>query len=63
MEKETVVNLETGYIKLYKLTKTYNWEIKLFETYNLDKYQEIIDTLQRLDQTMHEKFRLEYEEE
>lgn len=63
MEKETIVKTDAGYIKLYKMTKVYNWEIKLFEEYDEAKYQEIIDTLHKLDKKMHDTFNIDYGED
>ena len=55
MEKETI-NTDIGYIKLYKNTKGYNWEIKMHENKENESYKKLIDNINEIDEIMQSKF-------
>jgi len=56
VEKETIARYETGYIKLMKMSKGYNWEIKYFEDMNMPTFQVIMKNLEEIDSKMQEKW-------
>ena len=58
MDKETI-QTEKGYIKLYKNTKGYNWEIKLHEGKETEAFKELAEQIDELNNIMLNKFVLE----
>jgi len=60
MEKETQ-QTEIGYIKLYKNSKNYNWEIKLFEGKDSKAFKDLIEKIDELNNIMLNKFGAENE--
>ena len=56
VETEVIAKNEIGYIKLYKNTKNYNWEIKLHEDKNTEQFKLLIDQLDKLNTEMLTKF-------
>lgn len=56
MDKETIAQNEVGYVKMYKNTKGYNWDIKIFEDTDEVKFEKLILQLKALDLTMQETF-------
>ena len=60
MTKETVIagglsNIQSGYIKLSKNTKGYNWEIKVLDEKEKD-LKKVIDEVTRLNDEMIARF-------
>lgn len=48
-----LIKQEREYIKLYKMTKNYNWEIKL---YAKSKAEEVIKRLKEIDAKLHQEY-------
>lgn len=51
-----LVQNEKGYIKIMKMSKGYNWEIKAYEDMDEAKYNELIEKIKRVDSVINEKF-------
>ena len=47
---------QKGYIKIYKNTKGYNWEIKALEDFSVDNYKELVAKLQQINNEMLNNF-------
>lgn len=56
MEKQTIVNQDKGYIKLYKNTKGYNWEVKMYEGKLAKEFEELMKQLEEVNSEMLDKF-------
>lgn len=51
-DQDKAQTYEWSYIKLYKLTKNYNWEIKLFENTPKDVLNLLIKDIKKINETM-----------
>lgn len=58
MEKE-IIQTDIGYIKLYKNTRGYNWEIKLHEGKENEQFKQLIAQIEELNNIMLTKFDME----
>ena len=56
VDSEVIAKNEVGYIKLYKNTKNYNWEIKLHEGKDTPAFKLLIDQLNEINIEMLTKF-------
>lgn len=56
METETLTQNEKGYIKLYKNSRGYNWEIKNYEEKDPKALKDLIKDLEEINLIMIEKF-------
>jgi len=56
VNKETIVSNELGYIKIYKNSRGFNWEIKIHEGKDVAEFDKLITKLEALNNTMLTKF-------
>lgn len=54
--KNEIVRNDKGYIKLMKMTKNYNWEIKAYEDMNKASFEDLLKKLDELNNLMILKY-------
>ena len=55
-EEKIQAIVDKGYIKIYKNTRGFNWEIKAFEDMDTDSYKELINKVKELNSLIEELF-------
>lgn len=56
MEKQETKTEEKGYIKLYKNSRGFNWEIKAYEDMDEKVYDELLAKILKLNEQIQEEF-------